>query len=139
MKHNTIRTFIHSLLLKEFLENFGGEYIFHGTNKGKALSIQRDKFIKPFSTGESKPSISFTKDWDYANYYATSKGGNSNKTILRTRLNSNFELSSRIKDNSGYEYITFNPIPSSELEIYSFNDKSWHPLESWNVVFDEPL
>jgi hypothetical protein len=120
-------------------EQFSGEdYIYHGTGKGQALNIQRDGYMKLNKTGEEKPSISFTKDLDYANYYAKAKGGNNKMAVLRTRLNNDFHLSPRISKNKGEEYITFKKIPSSELEIKTM-DGSWKPLNNWNVIFDEPF
>jgi hypothetical protein len=120
-------------------EQFSGEdYIYHGTGKGQALNIQRDGYMKLNKTGEEKPSISFTKDLDYANYYAKAKGGNNKMAVLRTKLNNDFHLSPRISKNKGEEYITFKKIPSSELEIKTM-DGSWKPLSNWNVIFDEPL
>lgn len=120
-------------------EQFSGEdYIYHGTGKGQALNIQRDGYMKPNKTGEEEPSISFTQNLDYANYYAKAKGGNDKMVVLRTKLNNNFHLSPRILKNKGYEYITFKKIPSSELEIRTENG-SWKPLNNWNVIFDEPL
>ena len=112
-------------------------YIYHGTGKGQALSIQRDGYMKPNNTGESQPSVSFTEKLDYAKYYAKSKGGN-NAVILRTLLDSNFILSSRIYKNNGYEYITYDKIPSSKLEILTSNG-DWKSLDSWNIIFNEPL
>lgn len=58
--------------------------------------------------------------------------------ILRTKLKDKFKLSPRIKNNKGDEFITFENIPSSDLEIMS-SDSTWHPLDNWNVIFDEPL
>jgi hypothetical protein len=112
-------------------------YIYHGTGKGQALNIQRDGFMKPNNTGEELPSISFTNDLDYAKYYAKSKGGIDKMIILRTKLNNDFKLSPRIRKNKGDEYITFNEIPSSKLEILTGSE--WCLLNKWNVIFDEPL
>lgn len=113
-------------------------YIYHGTGKGQALNIQRDGFMKPNNTGEKHPSISFTNDLDYAKYYAKSKGGLSKMIILRTKLNKTFQLSPRIKNNKGDEYITFNPIKSHDLEVLTPKN-GWVSLTKWNVIFDEPL
>jgi hypothetical protein len=112
-------------------------YVYHGTGAGQALRIQKDGFIKPNRTGEEKPSISFTNDFDYAMYYAKSKGG-ANGKILRTLLTDNFKLSPRISNNKGDEYVTFNPVSSLNLEIMA-NDGTWHLLDRWDVVFNEPL
>jgi hypothetical protein len=84
--------------------------------------------MKTNKTGEEHPSISFTDDLDYAKYYASVKGG----VILRTKLDSSFKLSPRIKNNKGDEYITFNNIPSSNLEIMT--NFGWKPLDEWNVI-----
>ena len=113
------------------------DFIFHGTSKGAALNIQRDGYMKPNNTGEEKPSISFTNDLRYAEYYAKSKGGNDKMVILRTKLNSNFKLSPKIRNNKGDEYITFEKISSNELEIKTTN--GWKPLNGWDVIFNEPL
>lgn len=112
-------------------------YIFHGTAKGQALNIQRDGFMKTNNTGEKHPSISFTNNLDYAKYYANAKGGPNKMVILRTKLCDDFLLSPKISNNKGVEYITFNEIPSSSLEIMTKN--GWQPLNKWNVIFDEPL
>lgn len=112
-------------------------YIYHGTGKGQALNIQRDGFMKLNNTGEEQPSISFTNDLDYAKYYAKSKGGADKMVILRTELNDNFKLSPRIRNNKGGEYITFNEIPVSNLEIMT--SSGWQKLNKWNVIFNEPL
>lgn len=119
-------------------ENYkSNDFIYHGTGKGQALNIQRDGFMKPKNTGEEKPSISFTNDLDYAKYYAKSKGG-VYMTILRTKLDEKFKLSPRIRNNKGDEYVTFEKIFSSDLELMTLNN-GWQPLNKWNVVFDEPL
>lgn len=114
----------------------GGKYIYHGTGKGQALNIQRDGYMKLNKTGEEKPSISFTKDLDYANYYAKAKGGNK-AVILRTKLTKDFILSPRITNNKGDEFITFKPVVSNNLEILS-KDNNWQPLSKWDIIFDEP-
>jgi hypothetical protein len=112
-------------------------YIYHGTGKGQVLNIQKDGFMKPNNNGEEQPSISFTDDLNYAKYYAESKGGTDKMVILRTKLNNNFKLSPRIRNNKGDEYITFNKLQSSKLEIMT--SAGWQPLEKWNVIFNEPL
>jgi len=133
-----IKKFISDTIAEILNESqFQDEYIYHGTGKGQALNIQRDGYMKPNRTGEVQPSISFTNDLNYANYYAKSKG-DSNMVILRTKLNNEFMLSPRIKNNNGDEYITFNAILSSKLEILTKNS-GWQPLNDWNVIFDEPL
>lgn len=112
---------------------YSDEYIYHGTGKGQALNIQRDGYMKLNKTGEEKPSISFTKNMNYARYYAKSKGGLSKMVILRTKLNNDFHLSPRILKNNGDEYITFKNVPSSDLEIMT--DKGlWIPLNDWDVL-----
>jgi hypothetical protein len=113
------------------------DFIYHGTSKGAALNIQRDGYMKPNNTGEEKPSISFTNDLRYAEYYAKSKGGNDKMVILRTVLNNDFKLSPKIRNNKGVEYITFEKIQSVNLEIKT--PSGWKPLNEWNVIFDEPL
>jgi hypothetical protein len=114
------------------------DYIYHGTGKGQAMNIQYDGYMKPNRTGEEQPSISFTNDLDYAKYYAKSKGGISKMCVLRTKLTDDFQLSPRIVNNKGDEYITFKNIPSSDLEVMTMGG-GWQPLDSWNVIFDEPL
>lgn len=131
---NKIKTF-NSFINENFKQDI---FIYHGTGKGQALNIQRDGFMKPNNTGEIKPSISFTNDLDYAKYYAKSKGGVSKMCILRTKLTDNFQLSPRIVNNKGDEYISFKNIPSSDLEVMTINN-GWQPLNNWDVVFDEPL
>ncbi len=113
-------------------------YIYHGTGKGQALSIQRDGYMKPNNTGEDKASISFTNDLDYAKYYAKSKGGSSKMVILRTKLDNSFKLSPRIAKNKGDEYVTFDKLSADKIEIMS-NDGRYHPLNKLDVIFDEPL
>lgn len=134
-----LRKFIKTTI-KEYLNEQvkNDDYIYHGTGKGQALNIQRDGFMKPNKTGEEQPSISFTNDLDYAKYYAKSKGGSSKMSILRTKLDDTFQLSPRIRNNKGDEYITFDILPSSKLEVMTF-DGGWQPLDTWNVIFDEPL
>jgi len=116
-------------------EIFDG-YIYHGTSKGAALGIQRDGYMTPKNTGEIKPSVSFTKSFDYAKYYASAKGGSDKLVVLRTKLDDGFSMSERISDNKGYEYVTFEPVSISRLEIL-VPDGSWQPLESWDVIYDE--
>lgn len=111
-------------------------YIYHGTGKGQAQNIQRTGYMKPNNTGEISPSVSFTNDLRYAEYYAKAKGGN-RMCILRTKLNDKFILSPRIAKNKGDEYVTFEPVPVSELEVMT--PIGWKPLSDWNVIFDEPL
>ena len=138
-KQMELRKFIKTTI-KEYLNekvNSDG-YIYHGTGKGQALNIQRDGYMKPNKTGEEQPSISFTNDLDYAKYYAKSKGGVSKMCILRTKLTDDYQLSSRIMNNKGDEYITFKNVPSSELEVMTMSG-GWQPLNTWNVIFDEPL
>ena len=135
-KNKIITTIDEFLIENKKVKNDG--YIYHGTGKGQALNIQRDGYMKPNKTGEIEPSISFTNDIEYAKYYAKSKGGISKMCILRTKMNDNFQLSPRIKNNKGDEYITFENIPSSKLEIMT-NYSNWYPLDNWNVIFDEPL
>lgn len=119
-------------------ESIINNYIYHGTGKGQALNIQRDGYMKPNNTGEEHPSISFTDNLDYAKYYAKSKGGTSKMCILRTRLTNDYQLSPRIRNNKGDEYITFKKIPSSELEVLTPNN-DWVNLDKWDVIFDEPF
>ena len=109
----------HNEFLHENVKN--DNYIYHGTGKGQSLNIQRDGYMKPNKTGEEQPSISFTNDLDYAKYYAKSKGGSSKISILRTKLNDTFQLSPRILNNKGDEYITFHTVPSSKLEVMSID------------------
>lgn len=94
--------------------------------------------MKPNNTGEEQSSISFTNDLDYAKYYAKAKGGSDKMIILRTKLDDRFQLSPRIRNNSGDEYIVFDKISSSNLEVMTLKD-GWQPLDTWNVIFDEPL
>jgi hypothetical protein len=122
--------------LNEQVKNDG--YIYHGTGKGQAMNIQNDGYMKPNRTGEEQPSISFTNDLDYAKYYAKSKAGISKMCILRTKLTDDYQLSPRIVNNKGDEYITFKNVPSSDLEVMTMGG-GWQPLDSWNVIFDEPL
>jgi hypothetical protein len=131
---NKVKDFNHFLIESKEVD----VYIFHGTGKGQALNIQRDGYMKPNKTGEKEASISFTNNLDYAKYYAKSKGGSSKMTILRTKLDETFQLSPRIKNNKGDEYITFNKLSSSKLEIMTLNS-GWQPLDKWDVIFDEPL
>ena len=49
-----------------------------------------------------------------------------------------YQLSPRIANNKGDEYITFKNAPSSDLEVMTMGG-GWQPLDSCNVVFDEPL
>lgn len=129
--------------LKFFIYNFLKEelssikYIYHGTSKGAALNIQKDGFMKPNSTGEEHPSISFTEKLDYAKHYAKAKGGTDKSMILRTPLTNKFKLSDRISNNKGYEYISFDLISTNQLEVMT--KLGWMPLNKWNVIFDEPL
>ncbi len=116
-------------------EIFDG-YIYHGTSKGAALGIQRDGYMTPKNTGEIKPSVSFTKSFDYAKYYASAKGGSDKSVVLRTKLDDRFSISERISDNKGDEYVTFEPVSTSRLEIF-VPDGSWQPLENWDVIYDE--
>ena len=113
-------------------------YIYHGTGKGQALNIQKSGHMNPNKTGERLPSISFTAKLKYAEYYAKVKGGVDKMVILRTKITESFEMSDRIKDNKGYEFITFKPIPVSDLEIKT-STNGWQPLEKWDVIFNEPL
>lgn len=114
------------------------KYIYHGTGKGQALNIQRDGFMKPNNNGEEQPSISFTNDLNYAKYYANAKGGTSKMSILRTKLTGDFQLSQRIVNNKGDEYITYKHVPSYVLDVMT-NENTWQPLDNWNVIFNEPL
>jgi hypothetical protein len=132
---NQVRKYIKQILT-EMLEN--PNYIYHGTGKGQALNIQKDGFMKPNKTGEEQPSISFTNDLNYAKYYAQAKGGTNKMAILRTKLTDKFFLSPRITNNKGDEYITFEKVPTSQLEILT-NVGTWEPLNKWNVIFDELL
>lgn len=129
MKNNDIRRSINKI------KNINS-FIYHGTGKGQALNIQRDGFMKPNKTGEEFPSISFTNDIDYANYYAKSKGGADKMVILRTKLTNKFTLSTRIANNKGDEYITFEPVSSNDLEILTPNN-TWVSLNNWDVIFNE--
>jgi hypothetical protein len=133
-KIKQIGRFFRNRLLEEKNNNV---FIYHGTGKGQALNIQKNGFMKPSNTGEEHPSISFSGNLDYAKYYAKAKGGH-NMVILRTKMNDSFKLSPRIIDNKGFEYVTFNKIPSYKLEILT-HDGSWQPLNKWDVIFDEPL
>lgn len=122
---------------KIFESNLNDEFIYHGTNKGAALNIQKDGYMKPHNTGEELASISFTSDINYAEYYAKYKGGKDKMVILRTKLSDKFKPSPKYDNNDGYEYITFNKIYTDELEIRTPN-KTWISLDKWNVIFDEP-
>ena len=129
---------INTIIKKILIEQLTNGFIYHGTNKGAALRIQNDGYMKPKNTGEEQPSISFTNDMDYAQYYANVKGGSTNGVILRTRLSDKFKLSPRIVDNKGDEYVSFDTVPTSVLEIKTKWGK-WEPLDSWDVIFDEPM
>lgn len=122
-------------LLSEITNNNEQIYIYHGTSKGAANNIKKDGYIKTNNVGEIKPSTSFTNDIDYAKYYAMSKGGKDRMVILRTILTDDFELSNRIKNNKGDEYITFENVPVNKLEIKT--KYGWIPLIKWDVIFDE--
>jgi hypothetical protein len=115
------------------------DFIYHGTSKGAALRIQNDGFMNTYNTGDEEPSISFSNDIDYAKYYAKVKGGSKDRmVILRIKLDDRFKISDKILKNKGAEYVAFQKIPSSELEIL-IPDGSWKPLDNWNVIFNEPL
>ena len=122
-------------IIDDEINNLVDNFIYHGTGRGQALNIQKDGYMKTNITGEEQPSISFTNKLDYAKHYAKSKAGNK-MVILRTKLDNRFKLSPRIKDNKGHEYITFENIPSSDLEIST--SYGWQPLNNWDVIFDEP-
>jgi GNAT superfamily N-acetyltransferase len=107
-------------------------YIYHGTSVGATLHIQRDGYIKPNNVGEKYPSISFTSKLDYAKYYAKAKGGNTNSIILRTKLTDKFKLSNRIRNNKGFEYITYDKIPIDQVEI--LHDDNWYKLKDWDLI-----
>jgi len=94
--------------------------------------------MKLNNTGDEHPSISFTNNLDYAKYYASAKGGKYKMVILRTILTNDFIITQKIKNNKGVEYVTFKPVPSSNLEILTVNNE-WKPLEKWNVIYDEEL
>lgn len=133
-----VKKFINNIILEYINEkSFFDKHLYHGTNKGAALRIQKDGHMKPNMTGEVKPSISFTDDINYANYYANAKGGGDKSIILRTKLSNKFQLSPRIRNNSGDEYIAFKPISSNDLEIL-IPSGEWKPLNNWDVVFNEP-
>lgn len=117
--------------------NISNNFIYHGTSKGAALRIQKDGMLIPYNTGEQELSVSFTNDIYYAEYYAKAKGGSDKMVILRTKLTDMYHLSPRIKNNNGDEYITFNPVPSSELEILTHKNE-WFLLNKWDIIFDEP-
>lgn len=133
---NELKKVIKEAINKEFNKTDG--YIYHGTGKGQALNIQKDGYMKPNENGEGQPSISFTNDLVYAEYYAKAKAGLSKMCILRTQLNDSFELSPRIVKNKGDEYITFDSLPASKIEVRT-PDGNWQPLDKWNVIFNEPL
>tara|TARA_R110000851_G_scaffold213766_1_gene366365 strand:+ start:9142 stop:9501 length:360 start_codon:yes stop_codon:yes gene_type:complete len=111
-------------------------HIYHGTGKGSALGIQREGFMKLNRTGEKQPSISFTNDLDYAKYYAIAKGGFGAACILRVKRSNTYQLSDKILNNNGCEYITFKKVPSTDLEILTPLN-GWKDLNSWDVVFNE--
>jgi len=113
-------------------------FIYHGTGKGQTQNIQRDGYMKPHNTGEEHESISFTNDLNRAKSYAIMKVGVDKMVVLRTKLGKNFKLSPRIKNNKGDEYITYNKIPSSDLDILTRHN-GWQPLIKWDPIFDEPL
>lgn len=121
---------------KIYENNDSDIYIYHGTGKGQALRIQMSGYMITNDTGDEKPSISFTNNIDYAKYYAKYKGGKDKMVILRTKLNDKFKISNKIRDNKGEEYVTFEEIPSSELEILT--NSGWVDFNSWNIIFDEP-
>lgn len=123
--------------LKNVIDGLDNNYIYHGTGKGQALNIQKDGVMKPNNTGEEHPSISFTNDINYAKYYANAKGGTDKMVILKTKLTNDFTLSPRIKNNKGDEYVTFNEIPTSNIDILC-PDNKWRPLNDWDVIFNEP-
>lgn len=134
-----LRNFIKTKIKETLSERVkSSEYIYHGTGKGQALNIQRDGYMKPKTTGEEQPSISFTNDIDYAKSFAKTKVGISKMCILRTKLTDDFQLSPRIVNNKGDEYITFEKIQSSVLDVMTMSGE-WQPLNNWNVIFDEPL
>lgn len=106
------------------------KYLYHGTGIGQVLRIQESGFLMPNATGEQSPSISFSAHFDFVKKYAAIKHGHK-AVILRTLHDNSFQLSSRIANNDGYEYITFEPIPVDELEILYNNN--WEALKHWNL------
>ena len=127
------------IFIKKLLrEGLNSGYIYHGTGKGQALNIQRAGAMTLNNTGEDTASISFTGVFNYAKYYASAKAGVSKMAILRTKLDHRFKLSTKIRDNKKHEYVALQPILSNTLEILTPNMK-WEPLNSWNVIFNEPL
>ena len=76
--------------------------------------------------------ISFTSNPNVADYYATMKGGNGRKVILRTRLTNDFKLSPKYENNNGYEWITNKEIPIDRLEIKT--PIGWVPLSKWDLI-----
>jgi hypothetical protein len=117
-------------IVKEKIE--ASDILYHGTSKGATVSIQRNGYLMPHAVGEDKPSISFTGKLDYAKYYAKAKGG-TNGVILRTMNDSNFKLTDRIKNNKNDEFITFEKIPISKLEILTPTN-TWVPLHKWDLI-----
>ncbi|MFW6243422.1 MAG: hypothetical protein ACOC2W_04615 [bacterium] len=109
-----------------------GHYIYHGTNIDAAISIQNDKYIKPFTNDDNdKPVVSFTNDFDNAIHYANLKG--KKMVILRTSINDkNFYLSPSNKYDHGNEFISYNKIPIDNVEVL-INSERWIPLKEWKL------
>jgi hypothetical protein len=105
------------------------EYLYHGTSVGAALGIQRDKKLN--LTKANRPEFSFTQHIPYAEHYANVKGG-SRPVILRTKRTDDFQISDRIQNNKGYEWVTTKEIPISDLEVRINNE--WYPLENWDFI-----
>ncbi|MFA5067741.1 MAG: AAA family ATPase [Candidatus Izemoplasmatales bacterium] len=108
------------------------KYIYHGTNNNAVYHIQRHGAMKLNAAGNNEPYISFTSNKQVADYYATMKGGNHKKAVLRTKKTPDFLLSPKFKNNKEHEWITTKEVPTSEIEIETIH--GWIPLENWDII-----
>ena len=108
------------------------DFIYHGTNDAAAFHIQKYGGMKLNAANNNEPYISFTSDLKVAKYYATMKGGNHSRVILRIKKTPDFSLSPKFEKNKGHEWITTREIPLNEIEIET--KEGWVPLEKWDII-----
>jgi len=117
----------------------GVPYVYHGTSRG-ALSRIINEGLK-VGVNREGAGINFTNNETYAKSYADRKGG-SNPVMLRSVKKESYKIdNSVVNKKNNQDYITFENVPLSDLEIKV--GKDWTALSNYdfyeNKIIDASL
>lgn len=114
-------------------ENHSEDYVYHGTSKGVAYTIQKSGSMKPGqASGSPKAPLFFSNQEQYASTYASRKDS-SGGILFRIKKTPDMKIANNISNEKGYiEYYTFREIPVLEIEVKTKND--WIALSEFNLL-----